>query len=199
MKVLVGNTSAPAVFYVHRKKLCDTTKIFTAALQKGYIMEGVENTISLSEQEPATIRSFIHWLYERDLVKNHSEGKDTGYFHRLIKLYIFADVYRIVPLRLKVLHFALDEIQAGRVTPDNIKFAYKAARPGCSLRKMCSDHLGLARMTWVKTRGIRLFTGCPKLVVDLMLAASYQNPVAKACFRSRSSRKARDAYLALLD
>ena len=86
VKVLVGDTSVPAVFYEHRKKLCDTTKIFTVALQKSYFLEGVENTFSFSEQEPATIRSFFHWLYERDLVKNHSEGKDTSYFHRLIKL-----------------------------------------------------------------------------------------------------------------
>ncbi|KAK5695251.1 hypothetical protein LTR97_008757 [Elasticomyces elasticus] len=141
--VLVG--AEEEEFLLHASIAVMHSKFFRAACNGGF-KEAKDKIIRMAEVEPATFRSYLQWLYSRDVVvltaaELATDVKDESLVSRLVKLYLLADVLADTLLRNRI----IDEIQLSLGKNNtclgigHINWAYESTPATSTLRKLIVD------------------------------------------------------------
>jgi hypothetical protein len=91
-QIIVGSGASVKTFNIHKQLLCDSSTYFRAALNNGFA-ETRDQKITLDDEEPAILETYLVWLYEGQLSKKTLPLDDIPEVLEkyLFKLYIFAD------------------------------------------------------------------------------------------------------------
>ncbi|KAH6671099.1 hypothetical protein B0J14DRAFT_640117 [Halenospora varia] len=121
---LVGSTTSPKRFIVHKDVACSASPIFNATFNSGF-EEGPTLTYELEDTTPAVFTLLNDWMYRHEINLGTCHQKCTTDQHHqaitleLCELWILADRLFIPCLRSYVVGILFDMIEVGQTGPFN--------------------------------------------------------------------------------
>lgn len=137
VRVTVGQGERKCDFSVHKGLVCAASPYFNAALNNTNFKEGREGAVHLEEDDVEVFKSFLCWLYTRDITPHADE---EGYVLGLIKLFVFADARGVRALKIALIDALFDAIAQKWTLPVNfIPYVYENTPDNSGLRKLMVD------------------------------------------------------------
>lgn len=135
--MVVGDDPANT-WHLHRPLLCSQSRYFNAIVSSRF-KEGIENKVTLDEEDNAVFALFVQWLYSR--------GFSTGNMDLLLRAYVLGDRLGAPGFA----NFALDRIFIDArwhpFTPEQVIWVTEHTMPTSALRKLIIDTIAFRTLT----------------------------------------------------